>query len=48
MNNFLYAMIESFKSMQEETHRALGTSNFTEENNKLFLTVGTCLHSRLC
>ncbi len=41
-------MTESFKSMQEEIHRALGTSNFTEEeNNKLFLTVGTCLHSIL-
>ena len=60
MNNFLYAMTESFKSMQEEIqeiewrelseeiHRALGTSNFTEVvNKKLFLSVGTCLHSIL-
>lgn len=35
MNNFLYAMTESFKSMQEEIHRELDTSNFIEENNKL-------------
>ncbi len=48
MNNFLYAMTESFKSMQEEIHRVLNLSNYTEEeNNKLFLTVGTCLHSIL-
>lgn len=48
MNNFLYAMTETFKSMQEEIHRVLNLSNFTEgENNKLFLTVGTCLHSIL-
>ena len=48
MNNFLYAMTESFKNMQEEIHRVLNISNFTEEeNNKLFLAVGTCLHSIL-
>jgi len=48
MNNILYAMIESFKNMQEEIHRVLNLSSFTEEeNNKLFLSVGTCLHSIL-
>lgn len=48
MNNFLYAMTESFKYMNEEIHRVLDLSNFTEEEkNKLFLAVGTCLHSIL-
>lgn len=41
-------MTESFKNMQEEVHRILDISNFTEEEkNKLFLTVGVCLHSIL-
>lgn len=31
MNNFLYAMTESFKYMNEEIHRVLDLSNFTEE-----------------
>ena len=33
MNNILYAMIESFKNMQEEIHRVLNLSSFTEEEN---------------
>lgn len=48
MNNFLYAMTESFENMQEEIQRVVESSNFTEEeNNKVFLSVGTCLHSIL-
>lgn len=48
MNNFLYAMIESFEKMQEETHRVLEKSKYTEkEKNELFFVVGTCLHSIL-
>lgn len=48
MNNFLYAMIESFEKMQVETHRVLEESKYTEkEKNELFFAVGTCLHSIL-
>lgn len=45
MNNFLYAMTESFNKMQEEVHKILNISEYTEkEKNQLFLVVGSCLH----
>lgn len=45
MNSFLYAMIESFNKMQEEIHKILNISEYTEkERNQLFLVVGSCLH----
>lgn len=48
MDNFLYAMTESFEKMQLEIDRVLNMTNYTEkEKNDLFLSVGTCLHSIL-
>lgn len=45
MNSFLYAMAESFNKMQEEVHKILNISEYTEtEKNQLFLVVGSCLH----
>lgn len=45
MNSFLYAMNKSFNNMQEEIHKILNISEYTEkERNQLFLVVGSCLH----
>lgn len=45
MNNFLYAMTESFHQMEKEIHRVLNMSQYTEkESNELFLAVSSCLH----
>lgn len=48
MNNFLYAMTESFGRMQDEIQKVLEESTFTEKDgNELFLCVGNCVHSIL-
>lgn len=48
MNNFLYAMTESFDQMEKRLYRILNTSQYTEkESNELFLAVSSCLHSIL-
>ena len=48
MNNFLYAMKESFGRMQKEIHIVLKKSTVTDKDkNELFLCVGNCLHSIL-
>ena len=48
MNNFLYAMKESFERMQKEIHIVLKKSTVTDKDkNELFLRVGNCLHSIL-
>ena len=48
MNNFLYAMKESFGRMQKEIHIVLKKSTVTDKDkNELFLRVGNCLHSIL-
>lgn len=48
MNNFLYAMTESFNQMKKMAHKILNMSQYTdEENNELFLAVSSCLHSIL-
>ncbi len=48
MNNFLYAMTESFDQMDKKVHRILNISQYTEkESNELFLAVSSCLHSIL-
>ena len=45
MNNFLYAMTESFEKIQVEIYRILNMSAYTEkEKNELFLVVSSCLH----
>lgn len=45
MDSFLYAMTESFNRMQEEIHKILNISEYTEkQRNQLFLAVGSCLH----
>ena len=48
MNNFLYAMTESFGRMQEKIHMVLENPICTEKDkNELFLHVGNCVHSIL-
>lgn len=48
MNNFLYAMIESFNQMEKMVYKILNISQYTEkESNELFLAVSSCLHSIL-
>ena len=48
MNNFLYAMKESFGRMQKEIHIVLKKSTVTDrDKNELFLRVGNCLQSIL-
>lgn len=48
MNNFLYAMIESFNQMEKRVYKILNISQYTEkESNELFLAVSSCLHSIL-
>lgn len=45
MNNFLYAMTESFSHMEKEINRILNISQYTEkESNELFMAVSSCLH----
>ena len=48
MNNFLYAMTESFNQMEKTVCGILNISQYTEkESNELFLAVSSCLHSIL-
>lgn len=48
MNIFLYAMTESFEKMKNEIDSILKASIYTEEEkNRIFLSVGSCLHSIL-
>ena len=48
MNNFLYAMTESFDQMEKKVYRILNMSQYSEkESNELFLAVSSCLHSIL-
>lgn len=48
MNNFLYAMTESFNQMEIKVQRILNMSKYTDdESNELFLAVSSCLHSIL-
>ncbi len=48
MNNFLYAMIESFEKMKVEIHKVFNASNYAEkERNEIFFAVSICLHSIL-
>lgn len=48
MNNFLYAMIESFNQMEKRLYKILKISQYTEKkSNELFLAVSSCLHSIL-
>lgn len=48
MNNFLYAMTESFDQMEKRVHKILNISQYTEkDSNELFLAVSSCLHSIL-
>ena len=45
MYNFMYAMTTSFESMKEKMQIILQTNVYTNnEENELFLVVGTCLH----
>lgn len=45
MDNFLYAMNTSFESMKEKVQIILQTNVYTNnEENELFLVIGTCLH----
>lgn len=48
MNNFLYAMTNSFDQMEKEVYRILNMSQYTEkESNEVFIVVSSCLHSIL-
>lgn len=48
MNNFLYAMIESFDQMEKKVHEILNMSQYTEkESREVFFAVSSCLHSIL-
>lgn len=48
MDNFMYAVDNSFAFMKSEIKDVLDSSNYTEvEKNRLFCAVGTCLHSIL-